>query len=194
MRKIFLITLLLSLLPLSTVSANSQDILAPDIAAAARANGITTEDEAFLRDMVARGDAVRRGPREIIFAGSDGTFGATHVSDGEPVTDDIGLVVLATLSDCPYGWACLYDYGDFTGRMLKFQEVTSTWQSLAAYDFANRASSYYNRRNHLTYLKDQATLIKLHMKMQEAARIQEAYNNIMGLLWNTHDYTNRFPR
>ena len=42
---------------------------------------------------------------------------------------------------------CLWQDRDYVGRMLKFHDVTTSWQNLSGYGFNDEMSSWRNRKN-----------------------------------------------
>lgn len=64
----------------------------------------------------------------------------TTYSDGNRVVE------AASFNECPDGWVCLWEHSNYEGRMLQFQD-RGFWQSLSAYNFNDKASSWRNRIN-----------------------------------------------
>lgn len=156
------------------------------------------DDEQFLQSLVDKG-GVRVTEREVRFPGPDGrldsydpsnrlkTAATSQSGDKGSETDDIGIVVQASWSDCPDGWACLYDYTGWRGRMLKFQSV-GYWQDLANWGFRNKTSSWRNRRNHSTYLDRRGCGdYQYRMHRRSASRsLNSTNNNAFDCIRNTY--------
>jgi hypothetical protein len=113
-----------------------------------------------------RTGARRVGARLFLWPGANGVYDSVPAGAGEALTtglaasptDDFGMVIQATWSDCPNGWVCLYDWRDWNedhpqASMWIFQEVTSNYQDLANFNAKNRAASWRNRRNHDSRLR-----------------------------------------
>jgi len=64
----------------------------------------------------------------------------TTYSDGNQVVE------IASFSECPDGWVCIWEHSNYEGRMLQFQD-RGFWQDLSAYNFNDKASSWRNRIN-----------------------------------------------
>lgn len=70
--------------------------------------------------------------------------------EAAPATADFST---QALGDCPSGWFCLWDYTNYGGRRLQFQDA-GYCQSLVPYAFTDQAQSWYNRRSGHTYTYD----------------------------------------
>ncbi len=72
------------------------------------------------------------------------------IVDVDTLAFDNGAVLLnvgpTALSDCPSNWVCLWQDSQYSGRMLQFQQCCQ-WQNLADYGFANKMSSWANKRD-----------------------------------------------
>jgi hypothetical protein len=68
------------------------------------------------------------------------TSNVTTYSDGNKVVE------IASFSECPDGWVCIWEHSNYEGRMLQFQD-RGYWQDLSAYNFNDKASSWRNRIN-----------------------------------------------
>ena len=51
--------------------------------------------------------------------------------------------------DCPSGWVCLWQDGDYSGRMLKWSSSGTSIAHLSDYGFNDEMSSWANRGSHL---------------------------------------------
>jgi|ERR1044071_8620182 hypothetical protein len=63
------------------------------------------------------------------------TFGLLMVAPGAE----------AARTDCPGQYFCVWDTGNYTGRMLQFHD--NGWQNLTGWDFNDKASAYFNNTN-----------------------------------------------
>ena len=100
---------------------------------------------------------------------------------------DVVLVPIAAYDDCPYGWACLFNFTSWAGTMWKFQS-TDQWQSLYNYGANDAMSSWRNRRNHDTLLNlyDYSSAWEICMESQAAASsVYYAYDNRADAINNT---------
>lgn len=156
---------------------------------------ISEADSAYLNDLVQDG-ARRVSAREVVLPGPDGRFGPSKSLDaaaaalGETsLTDDIGIVVQASWGDCPAGWACLFDYTNWRGRMVKFQSSIGYWQPLSTWNFANRTSSWRNRRNHCSYLNIYGNSIRkdIMMSRHSSSSTLGKKNNKADAIMNSYD-------
>lgn len=90
-----------------------------------------------------------------------------------------------SLSDCPSGWTCLFDFDDFSGAMWQFQS-TGSWQFLTTYGASNRMESIGNRRGFLTRLYDQSTGTYFCISRYSSNRdVGAAYSNNMDQIFNS---------
>ncbi|WP_328610426.1 peptidase inhibitor family I36 protein [Amycolatopsis sp. NBC_00345] len=101
--------------------------------AAGPASAATTAGSAPLaQQLTARGGTV----------GADGQW--VHMPDGTDVS-----VTPMSFSQCPSGWVCLWQDGNYGGRMLKWSSPGTSIAHLSDYGFNDEMSSWANRGTRL---------------------------------------------
>jgi Peptidase inhibitor family I36 len=130
----------------ATAPAHAVGSPTTDRTVAVRQNSAAYADQATARQnqliaeqFTRRPDGTRVSPQEIVY-------------DGGNVVYNVGPT---DSTDCASGYACLWQYEDYTGRMLKFKE-TGKNQNLSNWGFVNKTSSWRNRRSHRAWLYDYA--------------------------------------
>lgn len=98
-------------------------------------------------------DATQVAPDQVAWHGGDVVM--TFPSEPAPRA---GVVTLASAGACDSGWSCLYEHPWYGGRKLQFRSCGYT-QSLAAYGFANQATSWVNNRGSWTRVLDGGTTL-----------------------------------
>lgn len=87
-------------------------------------------------------------------------YGGVQTGPGEVSyrAGTVKLLIGAAPADqtCASGWYCFYQYKDYGGRKLQFQDCGST-QYLTNYGFGNKTTSWKNASKHTIYTYNNAT-------------------------------------
>jgi hypothetical protein len=99
--------------------------------------------------------ARRTGPWEVSWDGGAvvSRWTLPRAQTSTSASTSMAVSAASSYAGCPDGtyvhWFCFYEHASYGGRMLQFRDCPST-QSLAAYGFANAATSWVNNRSGAT--------------------------------------------